>query len=367
MSDSSSTSSSEESEIYRCCYSDCGSDSHSYKNSTPNEINMITITEINKDTFIQTPESVLASVREWGGSIEYVKDEFITYELCSLAINTSTGGAIQYINRNILTEEEYYNICLQSVAQNGGNIVNIPEEVHTQELTDRAIENSSWALADSLDKFKTYENCLSAVKRYGHVIDFVPTHFITKEICESAIQSKYPCLDDIPKEFITKELCKMAVSANGENLKWVPDEFMSSELAYIAITTPDIDDPYPELAARNIRHIKAQFLTKEIIMKAIKDCPSYYGTIPKECITEDIEDKALDIYPYSIKYMKQTPERCMKAFKMKPYIIYECLEVKNITRELVEQLEALPKKKKKHIKKYLNEDDLKYIMSLLDS
>ena len=314
------------------------------------------ITEENKDTIEQTPEKALLTVEDWGPSIAYVKDEFITYELCKTAIQNH-DGAICSIKPHLLTKAEYYNLCLQSVTENGWNMKYIPKEVQTQELVDAAIKSICWAIQYCLDKYKTYDNCLSAVRRNGQTMEYVPSHFIDKQMCELSAKSRYPCLNHIPKEFLTQEVCEMAVRADGENVKYVPDEFMSIDMAWLAIKSPAPSHPSNDMCASNIQYIKAQFLTKDIIVDSASRWYCTYGRVPKECRTKDVEEAVLEVAPYCIKDMEQTPERCMKVLKQYPYIVGDYIPIENITSEMIEYISTLPEKDKKYIKRNLNKDD----------
>ncbi len=319
----------------------------------------IIITEENKTTFIQTKENVHTSVIEWGPSIAYVNKEFITYDLCKIAIE-SASSAIGSINPTHLTKEEYYNLCLESVKESGWNIQYLPKRIQTQEIVDTAIKGACWAIEYALDEFKTYENCLAAVKRNGQTLQHVPNNFITKEMCELAVRARYPCLNLIPKEFLTKDLCTTAVKGNGRDIANVPDEFMSSELGFIAITSPAPSNPSSDMAGENIKYIPAKYITREIILESTKRWSSTYVTIPKECITEEIEDAVLEVSPYCIKHMKQTPERCLRAIKTDYYII-EDINREHITKEMAEYIVSLPD----NIKSTLYRDVVKYLESMI--
>ena len=299
------------------------------------------ITEENRDTFEQTEEYVTESVTNWGPSIGYVKDELITYELCKLAISNNEHS-ICSIRPHLLKKEEYYNLCLAAATENGWTMRNMPPEVQTQELCDVGIKSICWAIQFCLEKFKTYENSLSAVSRNGATIEYVPRKFIDKEMCLAATKSRYPCLDKIPKEFLTEELCYIAVGADGADIKNVPDMYMSSELAYLAITSPAPSNPTSDMAGSNIQYIDAKYLTKEIIVESAKRWWCTYGRIPKECLTKDVEDAVLEVAPYCIKYMEQTPEQCMRAIKVKPWLIEDPIRRENITKEMAEYILSLP-------------------------
>jgi hypothetical protein len=310
------------------------------------------ITNENRRTFVQTSESVLQSVSLWGPSIGYVRNELITYDLCKLAIE-SHKNSICSIKPETLSIEEYSALCNQSIKADGGNLDIIPKDMQTQELCDAAIQSRCWAIRYCLDTFKTYENCFSAVKQNGEVLEHVPRDRIDTEMCMAAANSKYPCLDRIPKEFLTRELCDEAVKANGKNVKWVPDEFMSYELGYIAITSPGPYASSSDMAGSNIQYIPAKYLSKETIVESARRWYPTYKTVPEDCRTDEIEEAVLEVSPICIQYMKQTPQRCLKAIQVCPYTSMRYIQKENITNEMTEIFLALPQTKRE----YFTEDD----------
>lgn len=321
------------------------------------------ITEENYKTFIQTPESVQYSVEEWGPSIIYVQDQYITYDLCKKAIKNH-DGAISSIKKHLLTKEQYYKLCLMSVSENGWNTKYAQKEIQTQEFVDVAIKSACWAIQYCDDKFKNYDNCFSAVERNGQTIEYVPKNLIDMKMCMAAAKSRYPCLHLIPKEFITQEICEEGVKANGENVKGVPDEFMSTELGWVAITSPAPSNPSSDMAGGNIRFIPGKYLTKELIVESAKRWYCTYGSIPKEFITEEIEEAVLEVAPYCIRFMKQTPERCIKALKQCSYLLTN-IDTENITSDIVEYIETLPVKNKNSMMRMCSDEKIKHIVSLI--
>ena len=312
------------------------------------------ITAENRDTFEQTEESVLASVSEWGPSISYVRDEFIDYNLCSIAISNH-DGAICGIKPHLLKPDEYYDLCLESVSENGWNMKYIPKQVQTQELCDAAIKSICWAIQFCKDKFKTYDNCFSAVKRNGQCIEHVPNQFIDEKMSLIAVQSRYPCLELIQKEYVTQELCEEAVKANGENIRYVPEELMTMEMAETAIRTAGPSAPSSDMAGINARYLPKKFLTKEIIVEASKNWFSVYQFIPKECLTEEIENAVLDVSPICIRYMEQTPEKKLRAVKADPMCIrWDYIAEKDLTPEIAEYVLSLPDIKNKFLEKTIS-------------
>lgn len=274
--------------------------------------------EENKDTFVQNPESCMQSVQFWGPSIRYVRDEFITYELCRAAVEDH-DGAICSIKPELLTEEEYYELCWIALSENGFNLRDLPPSIQTQELCDVAIESSCWALEHCSDKFKTRENCMSAVSRNGQTLAYIPREFIDAAMCLAAVSTSFKCMEHVPAEFVTRELCERAVRSNGENIAHVPDAFMSSTLGLVAIQSPGTH--FESTSGRYIKHIPAKFLTKEIVLEAVRRCPFAYRDIPASFIDDDIENAVLDVAPYCIAFMTQTPEKCMRALQADPSVI----------------------------------------------
>ncbi len=319
-----------------CCYSDEESDDANIPR-TPSPIDLEYLNSRNRHIFVQTPESVARSVEFLGCYIEYVRDEFITYDLCVAAIN-SYGGVIPSIltRRNLLSESEYYNICLHTVKVNGWDLKYIPSDVHTQELCDTAVKGACWALEFVRDEFKTYDNCYSAVRRNGQTLQFVPDALIDEAMCLAAVKARYPCLNYILRRYLTRELCHIAVKGDGADVKNVPEEFMSSELAYLAITSPAQSNPTNNMAGSNIQYIPARFLTREIILEALRRWPGIYGRVPAELITPELELEILDVSPWCLRSMTQTPEKCMRAIRGDSRVLRQVMKRENITREMAE-------------------------------
>ncbi len=361
MSDTDSDSSSEY--VPCCCCDSSDGESVSTRESVRawrEEQDRLYLTHRNKDTFEQTAENVLLSMEKWGSNIHYVRDEFITYTVCKAAIDDD-NSALQYIKRELLTETEYYNICLLAVDYNGWCLRWVPPDVQTQELCDVAVESICWALQYVRDEYKTYENCMSAVQRNGQILVHVPQSFIDMAMCVVAVTSRYECLNLIPREFVTRELCYSAVRANGRNIQYVPDEFMSTELAWIAIKSPEPCASDSGMAGLNVRFVPEAYVTRELILEAVKCYSSSYGYIPDSFKSQELDNEVLDIAPSCIWCMTQTPENCMRALRNNHMVIDNAIKEESITREMAEYVLALPRKLTKHIYK----ERLAYLRSLV--
>ena len=262
----------------------------------------VLISKENVDTLVQTPEICRKTVQAWAPSIVYVRDEFITYELCQLAMDTH-DSAICGIKPHLLTPEQYYKLSLQSVSKNGWNLKFIPPKIQTQELCDASIKSMCGSIRYCRDKFKTYQNCLYAVSRNGGNIEFVPRALIDEQMCWTAVYAQYVCLNLIPKEFLTQDLCTQAVESHGENVRYVPDQFMSSELGMIAIRSPGATSP-SSIAGSHIQYIPAKYLTKEIIVESARRWSPTFKCVPKECLNDNIRQAVLEVAPSCKQFME---------------------------------------------------------------
>jgi hypothetical protein len=346
-----------------CCYSE-DEDENMDRTESASPIHLDYLTERNRHIFVQTPESVAQSVELIGTSIDYVNDEFITYDLCISAI-TWYGGEIPSIleRRHLFTMREYYDICLHTVRVNGSDLKYIPSDVHTQELCDEAVRGGCWALQYVRDEFKTYDNCYSAVRRNGQTLQYVPKGFIDEAMCLAAAKAGYPCLNFIPQRFLTRDLCYIAVGADGADIKNVPEVFRSSKLAYLAITSPARSNPTSDMAGANIQYIPQHHLTREIILEALRRWPGIYERIPEECITPELELEILDVSPWCLRSMTQTPEKCMRAIRGEPRVLRQVIWREDITREMAAYALGLSREVRIGFGKEL----YRYLKTLVDS
>jgi hypothetical protein len=316
------------------------------------------ITEENKDVIEQTPDVINKTIENWGTGLRLVREEFHNFALYQKAVKHHYD-AIAYVKRNLLTRKQFYALCRESLKKNGYNIKNIPKDVITHELFELALQSAIWIIKGAKNKFKTYKNCLYAVSGNGEILEHIPKEHITEEMVRAAVKNRNKSLKYIPKHMITQEICKKAVKSNGENIQFVPEEFMSSELCLIAVQS----DEYPGTgtAGVNISFIPTRYYTKELILKAVEHTSYYYSYIPKEFITKDIEDAALEIEPRIINYVEQTPERCLKVLKANPYIILHSIKRESITKEVAELVLTFPRK----ILKRFTDNFMEYVKSKL--
>jgi hypothetical protein len=294
--------------------------------------------EDNQHTYIQTPESCEESVKVWAPSIAYVRDEFLTFNLCKKAV-IKYAYTISCINRRALTPEEYYSLALIAAKENGHCLRDIPGDIQTQELCNVAVESSCWALPFCYRDFRSPAICLLAVSGNGQTLQHVPEEHVTYELCLAAIKSGYECMEFIPKEHITYELCKAAVEASGMNAKYIPEECMSTELGLIAVQSSG--SHLDSMAGNNLRFIPSKYITKEILCEALKRWPHAYTSVSKEILTDEINDAILEAEPMCIAFMDQTPRLLLKAIQIRLSVI-QFIKKSKITKEMAKYMISLP-------------------------
>jgi len=102
-----------------------------------------------------------------------------------------------------------------------------------------------------LKEYKTYDECLEAVKNYKHIhtlheyfnnyehsnppIKHIPAHWKTAEICKISVRSFAMAIEYVPDNLKTAKLCTNAVKKEGFALKYVPDNLKTEALCLIAV------------------------------------------------------------------------------------------------------------------------------------
>lgn len=143
------------------------------------------LTEENYHVVRQTPRTVKTSVAMWPPSLKYVQPELRTYELCKLAI-ISDFDVLQYMPREAFTKEEYYDLCFRVVTSNGFHLRDVPTDVLTQELVDRAHRYTCCAIMYTPREFLTEDLCWKAIARNGEMLKYIPEDMITEDMRNTA-------------------------------------------------------------------------------------------------------------------------------------------------------------------------------------
>ncbi|WP_219666868.1 DUF4116 domain-containing protein, partial [Clostridioides difficile] len=80
-------------------------------------------------------------VREDGLALKHIKEQ--TPAICKEAVK-QTGYALQYVNWDILSKEQIYNLCIESVKRDGYILGYVKEQ--TPEICLEAVKQNGYAL-----------------------------------------------------------------------------------------------------------------------------------------------------------------------------------------------------------------------------
>ena len=86
----------------------------------------------------------------------------------------------------------------------------IPDELKTQKMCTKSVEDDPESLGYIPDRLMTQEMCSSAMRRESNSLKFVPDHFKTQKMCDKAVRDGTPIfLEHVPDWFITKKRLKI--------------------------------------------------------------------------------------------------------------------------------------------------------------
>jgi hypothetical protein len=290
----------------------------------------IFINEDNYKTFEQTPESCLESVRIWGPSLSLMKDEFRTYEVCKAAVENNSYAIYGVYRSNLITKDQYKELCLLAVTNNGFSIKEISFGNQDQEICDAAIKSSCCAIMYMDSRFKTYDLCLKAVSLNGTMLEFVPDHLIDVSMCDAAMSNKYGGLDYVPNKFKTYDVCLKAVTMNGRSVTGIRNK---------------------------------EYFTPELGLAAVQSDSCCIQWIPKEYHTQEMIKASLYKNGYMIASIEQTPENCLYAIKRTPRALSN-IKRENITLEICKIIMKLDDQ---HLDMFVPQDMLEFIKNKIES
>ena len=106
-----------------------------------------------------------------------------------------------------------------------------------RERWEKKLAESNWALFVMPDELKTYELCLSMVKRDGLVLDAVPMKYRDYDLCLAAFQRTPECFPSIPDEFRDEGMALTAVAHSALMWHSVPERLRTPAVAKMALRT----------------------------------------------------------------------------------------------------------------------------------
>lgn len=250
-------------------------------------------------------------------SLCYVKEDILSYSLCLTAVKANHRAFYDVPDR-FKTEE----LCLIAFEHEPHHLERFPPELITHDLCLQGVKRSGYLLENIPDEFKSYEVCLEAVKSNG-VLDKVPVSLMDEELCIQAIKCPrgihFSILKNVPEHLRTYQVCLEAVKADSGSFEYVPEEHKTYELCLAAVKRSafgikSLPDDYftEELCLELVAHTATNFkiipkhrLTEKVCLLALSHGDRYGGTIlseiPKEMITQEMCDKAMERSIWSLK------------------------------------------------------------------
>ena len=101
----------------------------------------------------------------------------------------------------------------------------IPDNLRTQRISEKVVEDNLWHLIDVPEHLKTKEICEKAVNIEPLLLSCVPDCFKTKEICEKVVGTGLGLLKDVSDWIMTQQQIKIWSDDNKycndhELIKW---------------------------------------------------------------------------------------------------------------------------------------------------
>ena len=247
--------------------------------------------------YLKDRDVVLASLETFGQAIEHIPPEEQTKEMALKAVK---GG----VNRTWLNYEFYKD----------------------DEVIDTMIANQPTSY-HYLDRDEiTYERCLLAV-RNGLSFNYVDKEYYTQEVFDALMINGKVRLKDVPTEFLTKELLKLFLENTpvpSSDMEDLSPDVMDEELAYLAVCkgctlelTPCIREHQSKRVIKealsriwtDIKHVKPEFITKELAQWLIKQRPESIEAFPKEVLSEELcyfaVTKGVDLSCFDASFQSQ--------------------------------------------------------------
>lgn len=165
-------------------------------------------------------------VKKYWYSLQYIPDEFKTYELCKCAVENQ-GLALEYVPKWFVTQE----ICDIAVNENSIALAYVPEKYMTKEMIQIA-----------------FDNCIGMRKK-------VKGYLTTNEMDAADHLLKY-----VPSRFIDKDICLKALVYCASNAQYIPSKYMEDEAM--------ISEANKDIVSR--KYIPKWYWTKEHVIETIK-------------------------------------------------------------------------------------------------
>lgn len=242
-----------------------------------------------------------------------------TYEML-MKVCSCDGLALRYASKRLISFE----LCEIAVKQNGCALEYVPEKIfenvgeeYRKELYNAAVVSNGLALQYIPKKYITVEMVEQAVQYYIDGYKFTPEKVekAKKQGSELSEWRKYP-IALVPKDFLSDELIKKAVSYSPFCFRDIDGRKITKELAFLAVKTNGL----------SLKYLPDRYLTGEFASLAIESEPMSIQYIPKSFITQELCDKCLKKNYMSFAYIPEefiTESMCLKAAGSRVFSIFK--------------------------------------------
>lgn len=150
-----------------------------------------------------------------------------TYQVCLAAVQADAGSF-----KFVPEEHKSYELCLAATKQHSFGLSGIPKEFFTEELCLALVERSAVDFKIIPKEKLTERVCLLAIShgdRYvGTILEDVPHELITQDMCNKAVAKSVWSLGAVPEKYVTREmLLYVAGVAPGRLSDNFPEQFRS--------------------------------------------------------------------------------------------------------------------------------------------
>lgn len=225
------------------------------------------------------------------------------------------------------------------------HLMQIPKAHQTYKMLTYVCQHDGKALKFAAKKLITGELCEIAVSQNGLALEYIPDKLMFmygrswhKKLCQMAASSNGLALEIIPKEFVDAEIVENAVlgkmdMTENEVCAWakfpiayVPDEYLSKELIERAVKK------YPLC----IKDVPANRISKALSVAAVKGNAYALRFVPRRFITDKMVAMAISQDVWMVRFVPEehlSQELCDDCFK-KDMSLMACLPMRFITQEM---------------------------------
>lgn len=194
--------------------------------------------DINSKWYQECYQDYLSEVKSYGGSIQFIPNEYKTPELCNIAI-INYGSSLNFIPKKLITKE----LCEVAVSNYGYALQYVPNKFKTPEICKISLTKWGSALEFVPEDLKTYELCEFAVKHYGGALEFVPKKILNLDMCMAAIKINYPSALEYIEKWVPEEYQEELVNIYNNNLQARKNkkELLASKFENFSEEVSDLD------------------------------------------------------------------------------------------------------------------------------